>query len=108
MNALIILLDVDVGLSDILHEVARVIPQFYHHLQCLVVLENTIGEMPHEVVFTGVAMQLVYDPYLFVYLVDILCSLILGDLYIDVTIEDELATFIEFMQLEVETVHEEA
>jgi hypothetical protein len=82
LYTLIVFLYVDVGLSDIFHEIAGVVAQFHHHLQCLVVLEDTIREMPHEVIFAGVAMQLVYNPHLFVDLMDIFGSLVLWNLYV--------------------------
>lgn len=95
--ALIVFLYVDVGLSNILHEVAGVISQFDHNLECLVVLEYTIGEMADEVILAGVAMKLVYDSHLLVDLVDILSSLILRDLDVEIAVEDELAPFIELV-----------
>jgi hypothetical protein len=106
MDGFVVFFEMDVGFSDILDKITGVVFELLDDLQRFVVLEYSVREMTNEVVFAGVSMKFVYYPYLFVYFLYILRSLTVGDLDLQVALEYEFAALVEFVALQIQSVHQ--
>jgi hypothetical protein len=105
ISSFIVLFYVNIGLSDVFHEVAGVVVELFNHLQGLVIFEDAIGEMTHEIFFACVSMQFIDNPYFLINFVDIFRSLVVRNINVQISIEDEFTSLIEFVQIKIEAVH---
>jgi hypothetical protein len=102
----VILFDEEIGFPDSLHQVTGIILQFANDLQCLVIFQYFVGEVPHEVLLGRIPVQLVDDPYLFVDVSDILRPFELRYINLNITIDNKFASIVQFEQLLVQTIEQ--
>ena len=75
-------------------------------LQCFIILQYFLGEMPSEVRRIAVPMQPIDDLHLLIENQYILCSLVLWYLNIDIASNDELAFVLELEHLAIHSVQQ--
>ena len=100
------LLDVGVGLAQVLQKVARVVLERVDKLQGLNVLQYLFREMSGKVALSAVPMQLVDDLGLLVHLLDVLSSPVTTDLDIDVPAQHHLSHVLQFEQVLVHALQQ--
>lgn len=64
--------------------------------------------MADEVILAGISVQLINDLYLLVDFIDVLRPFVLRNLNLQIPVQNEFATLVQLVQLQVQSVHERA